>query len=151
MGFRAGTLCYVVWAALALALSQIPCREGKVIVQDPQPKAQTPKKRTLLDYFSVPTHKPGWGAAWQLELTGGHRTFFYPQTSVPPPLANPKKYYSEPSTHHPKVSRGTRNPLCEPRNRRDMATKEAGEGSENWLLCHLPPPPQTNFLPAQTT
>ena len=62
MGFRAGTLCYVVLAALALALFQIPCPEGKVTVQDPQPKAQTPKNRTLLDYFSVPTHRPGWGS-----------------------------------------------------------------------------------------
>ena len=38
-------------------LSQIPCPEGTVTVQDPQPKAQTPKKRTLSDYFSVPTHR----------------------------------------------------------------------------------------------
>ena len=51
MGFRAGTLCYVVLAALALALSQSPCPEGKGTVQDPQPKAQTPKKVALLDYI----------------------------------------------------------------------------------------------------
>ena len=77
-GFRAGTLSYVVLAALALALSQIPCPEGKVTVQDPQPKAQTPQKWTLLDYFSVPTHRPGWGAAWQAELTGGSSYLFVP-------------------------------------------------------------------------
>ena len=77
MGFRAETLSYVVLAGLALALSQIVLK-GQSQFRTRSPKPKLPQKRTLLDYFSVPTHRPAWGAAWPPELTGGHCTLLHP-------------------------------------------------------------------------